>query len=216
MAYPHTQSQLTDNEGRNTTRTAVSTQIIIQVDGNPIGAITDLNYSESRTIAQIDEVGTDGHIDSVPKSSTSISGSCNRTRFDGLRVASAFSRGFVHVHSQRIPFDIVILDIFAADEDDDGFNGSDGVVTTVIKNVWINKIDTKYASSDFVIVDTMGWEAEHIYSYLGQNNQATPAPFARQLSIIDNDAFERQADIGGRRGSLDAAGLINVVDSVLG
>lgn len=216
MVYPHTGSKLTE-AGRNTTRTAVSTQIIIQVDGNPIGAVQDMSIDEKRDIKMIDEIGTDGHIDSVPSRSTSISGRCSRVRFDGLRIASAFSRGFVHAHSQRVPFDIVIFDIFAADEDDaDGFNASDNVITTVIKNVWIGNLSVKYSSSDFVITEDMSWEAEHIYSYVGQNKNVVPSPEARQIPVIDNDAFERQADIGGRRGALDAAGLIKVVDSVIG
>jgi|SRR5690606_5541331 len=216
MVYPHTGSILTD-AGRNVTRTGVSTQIIIQVDGNPVGAVKSLSINETRDIAMIAEVGTDGFIDSVPKSSTKVNGACKRTRFDNLRIASAFSRGFVHVAAQRIPFDIVILDIFAADEDDaDGFNASDSVITTVIKNVWISKIGVSYNSDDFVIVEDLDWQAEHIYSYLGQGQSAAPAPFARQIPIIDNDAFERQADLGQRRGALDAAGLIKVVDSVTG
>lgn len=216
MVYPHTGSQLTD-AGRNVTRTGVSTNIIIQVDGNPIGAIQSLNINEDRGISMIDEVGTDGHIDSVPNKSTNITGDCKRVRFDNMRVASAFSRGFVHVAAQRIPFDIVILDIFAADEDDaDGFNGADSVITTVIKNVWIKSIKVGYTADNYVISEDMSWEAEHIYSYLGQGQPAVPGPEARQVPIIDNDAFERAADMGKRRGALDAAGLIKVVDSVIG
>jgi hypothetical protein len=214
--YPHTGSQLTE-AGRNVTRTGVSTQIIIQVDGNAIGAIQSIDYKENRSIKMIDEVGTDGHIDSVPQKSTDISGNCTRIRFDNLRMAAAFSRGFIHVSSQRIPFDIVILDIFAADENDaDGFNGSDNVVTTVIKNVWIENLGVTYTAADFTVSETMGWKAEHIYSYIGQGGNVVPSTSARQLNVIDNDIIERQADIGQRRGSLDAAGLINVVESVIG
>lgn len=215
MVYPHTGSILTD-AGRNVTRTGVSTQIIIQVDGNPIGAVQKLSINEDRGIQPIDEVGTDGHIDSVPNKSTDITGDCTRIRFDNLRIATAFSRGFVHASAQRIPFDIVILDIFAADEDDaDGFNAADNVITTVIKNVWIRKIGVSYSATDFVISEDMSWVAEHIYSYLGQGQNAAPAPEARPIPIIDNDAFEKQADLGQRRGALDAAGLIKVVDSVI-
>jgi hypothetical protein len=216
MAYPHSGSILTD-ASRNVTRTGVSTEIIIQVDGNPIGAIQTISYKEDRAIHMIDEVGTDGHIDSVPQKSTDISGDCTRIRFDNLRMAAAFSRGYVHASSQRVPFDIVILDIFAADEGDaDGFNGSENVITTVIKNVWIRNLGVTYTAADFVISETMSWVGEHIYSYLGQGNNVVPASSARQLSIIDNDAFERQADIGQRRGALDAAGLINVVEGIVG
>jgi len=213
MAYPHTGSQLTQN-GRNTTRTALSTNIIIQVDGNPIGAVQSLSIDESRSIKAIEEVGTDGVIDSAPQNATKISGSCERVRFDGMRIATAFSRGFVHVAAQRIPFDIVILDIYAADETDNGFSGEDKVITTVIKNVWITKIGLNYRASDFIITENMGWQAEHIYSYLGQGKQAAPGPEARQIPIIDLDPFERAADLGKRRGALDAAGLIRVVDSL--
>jgi hypothetical protein len=213
MVYPHTGSILTDS-GRNTTRTGVSTNIIIQVDGNTIGGIQSLSIDEDRSIREIDEVGTDGHIDSVPDKSTNITGNCNRVRFDNLGIAAAFSRGFVHAHSQRIPFDIVILDIFAADEDDaDGFGNADNVVTTVIKNIWISKLAKKFQADNFVLVEDMSWKAEHIYSYIGQGNSAANAPLARQLQVIDNDYFEKQADIGRRRGGLDAAGLIKVVDS---
>lgn len=214
--YPHTGSQLLDSSGRNVTRTGVSTNIIIQVDGNAVGAVQSLNINEDRNIQMIDEVGTDGHIDSVPNKSTNVTGDCKRIRFDNLRIAPAFSRGFVHVCAQRIPFDIVILDIFAADESDaDGFNASDNVITTVIKNVWIKSLKVTYQTSDFTISEDMSWEAEHIYSYLGQGQQAVPAPNARQIPVIDDDAFEKQADIGMRRGALDAAGLIKVVDSVV-
>ena len=216
MVYPHSGSQLLDKNGRNTTRTGVSTEIIIQVDGNSIGAVQSLDIKENRPIKMIDEVGTDGHIDSVPEKSTDISGSCRRVRFDNLRIAAAFSRSWVHACAQRIPFDIVILDIFAADENDSGFNDGDNVITTIINNVWITSLSVAYSATEFVITEDMNWVAEHIYSYVGSHNQAVPAPNARQLNIIDNDPFEKQADIGLRRGALDAAGLFNVVESVIG
>lgn len=217
MVYPHTGSTLTDNGalGRNVTRTGVSTQIIMQVDGNAIGAVQSINIKEDRGIRMIDEVGCDGHIDSVPNKSTEISIDCKRVRFDNLRIASAFSRSFVHACAQRIPFDIVILDIFAADENDaDGFNAADNVITTIIKNVWIRSISQALSATDFVISEDMSCVAEHIYSYLGQGKNVTPAPYARQLQVIDDDAFEQQADRGERRGALDAAGLINAVDNI--
>jgi hypothetical protein len=209
---PHTGSQLTSGEGNNTTRTGVSTNIIISVDGNAVGAVTKLSIDESRSIAMIDEVGTDGHIDSVPKSSTNVTGSCTRTRFDNLRIAAAFSRGFVHVAAQRRPFDIMIFDIFAAREPETaGSDFSEYLVTTQIKNVWINKISVSYNSGDFVIVEDMSWDAEHIFSFV---NDTTGAATGSKLPNVYVDSFEAQADLGLRRGALDAAGLINAVENV--
>jgi hypothetical protein len=202
--------------GANSTRTALSTNIIIQVSGTPVGAVSKLTINENRGIQMIDEVGTDGHIDSAPNKSTDIEGSCSRTRFDGLRIAAAFSRGFVHVHAQRTPFDIVILDIFAADANNTGLASLNkaNLITTVIKNVWISKIGYSYNAGDFIITEDLDWKAETIYSYVGQNQPAFQGTDAsRQVGAIYN-VFEKEADIGNRRGALDGPGLIREIDNV--
>src|SRR5580692_1747947 len=111
--YPQTGSILQGN-GYNTTDTAISTNILIAVRTpsgySPVGAVQSMAISEKRSIKMIDEVGTDGHIDSVPNQSTNVTGSCQRVRFDRLRIAEAFSRGFIHAASQVYPFDIVVMD----------------------------------------------------------------------------------------------------------
>ena len=167
----------------------------------------------------IDEVGTDGHIDSVPNVSTNITGTCQRVRFDRLRITEAFSRGFVHVASQVYPFDIVILDKQKRDQ------GSQ--ISTVIKNVWISGLDYTYQISDWVITDSMTWEAETIFSVLN-NGSSQPVAVGGErgithmgagpngiLNIQSGDGIvniEQLTDTGanGRRGSLDAAGLIDI------
>jgi hypothetical protein len=210
----NTNSTLTFPGGQNKTSTAISTNIIITVrtaNGTniPVGAVQQMTISEKRPIKMIDEVGTDGHIDSVPNQSTNITGSCQRVRFDRLRVAEAFSRGFVHVASQAYPFDIVIFDKQKLNV------GSQ--ISTVIRNVWISGIDYTYQISDWVITDTMTWEAETIFSVLnggssllgGGNNVATGGELGIPFSNIP---IERATDTGtgGRRGSLDAPGLIDL------
>jgi len=210
MVAVNTGSILLSEDGRNITSTAVSTNIIIEVDGNPIGAIQSLSIDEVRSIAMIDEVGTDGHIDSVPQSSTNITGSCQRTRFNNQRALHAFSRGYIHIASQRIPFDIIIKDTFAGDDP-----GS--TLVTTIKNVWFTRMSVNYQSSNFVIVEDINWEAETIFSTLGSGN-AVPnatASGSRNVNIIDNDSVERETDIGGRRGSLNASGLLLAVDQIV-
>src|SRR5574337_1824564 len=94
---PNTGSTLTFDTGKNKTSTGISTNILIMVGNTAVGAIQSLSVSERRGIKMIDEVGTDGHVDSVPNVSTNITGTCQRVRFDRLRVAEAFSRGFTHV-----------------------------------------------------------------------------------------------------------------------
>lgn len=203
MAAINTGSILEQAGGENRTGTALSTNIIIEVNGHAVGAIRSLDVTEDRAIATIDEVGTDGHIDSAPQKSTDISGKCSRTRFDRMRIAEAFSRGFVHVHAQRNPFNIVIKDIHASLDD------SQAVLTT-IKNVWIKSISYTYKTEDFIIVEDMSWVAETIFSRLGpsQNNAVrTPGGGSRDFGV-NLDDFERQADRGERRGALDAPGLL--------
>lgn len=221
---PNTQSTLTLPSGVNKTSTAISTNIIILVNNTPVGAVQSLSISEKRSIKMIDEVGTDGHVDSVPNQSTNITGTCQRIRFDRLRITEAFGRGFLHAASQVYPFDIIILDKQKRDQ------GSQ--ISTVIKNVWISGLDYTYQVSDWVISDSMTWEAETIFSVLNGGSSPIPGgvPAAvggergikhmgggpnGMLNIISGDNIvniEQLADTGsgGRRGSLDAAGLIDI------
>jgi hypothetical protein len=140
----NTHSTLTRPDGvTNKTSTSISTHIIIMVGSTPVGAVKSLSITEARNIKMIDEVGTDGHIDSVPTSSTNITGSCERIRFDRLRIAEAFSRPYIHVSAQAYPFDIIIIDKqkLAAGQQ----------ISTFIKNVWIKNISYTYSSDDWII-----------------------------------------------------------------
>lgn len=193
MAYPNTNSTLLGPNGQNKTSTALSTNIIIKVGPNTVGAVQTLSIDEGRQLKMIDEVGTDGHIDSAPSKSTDITGSCDRIRFDRMRISEAFSRGFVHVHAQRIPFDIVIIDNW--------FGDNNNALITTIKNVWIKGISYSYGANDFIISDRMSWEAETIYTTLANGNAALGGERGIPLAI---DSVEREADRGGRRGGLDS------------
>ena len=199
MVYPNTGSILTGSNGNgNKTSTGLSTNIIIKVGPNTVGAIQSINVDETRSIDMIYELGTDGAIDSAPKSAVKISGSCKRTRFDRMRIAEAFGRGFTHPQSQRVPFDIQIIDSWNGD-------GNSQVITT-LKNVWITKIGYSYSATDYVITDDMSWEAETIFTTLA-NGPAAGTGGERNMPIAI-DSIEQATDIGGRRGSMDAPGLI--------
>jgi hypothetical protein len=212
---PNTGSTLSNNT-TNKTSTALSTNILIMVGNIAVGAVQKLNITESRDVEMISEVGTDGMIDSTPKSSTKITGGCTRVRFDRLRIAEAFGRGFTHIQSQAYPFDIVIIDKQKANA------GSQ--IVTVIKNVWITSISYSYNHDNWVITDDMNWTAETIYSHLAGGNAnpvATGGERGFAPSIIQGSIggqavnIEQLTDTGanGRRGSLDAEGLIDIGSS---
>lgn len=198
--YPQTKSILQNTNSSTINRTGIglSTMILIKVGVEPVGAVQSLNINENRSIQMIDEVGTDGHIDSAPNKSTDIEGTCTRIRFDRLRVTEAFSRGFLHVKSQRIPFDIEIVD---------KFNGeNDSQVVTLIENVWIKSISYNIEAGNWIITDTMTWSAETISSRIGDDQ---PAAQGGERGIpLQYDVYELAADVGKRRGSMDAPGLI--------
>lgn len=201
MATRNTGTSLVDSQQNNRTATHLTTNIIIKVDGNIVGAVQKLSFSEQRQIAMIKEIGTDGNIDSAPQSAVSYTGDCTRVRFARTRIAEAFGRGFIHAHSQRIPFDIEIQDIFA---DSDRANA----VITVLKNVWINSLRTDYSSDTYIISETMGFTFERIYSFINNRNVVQAASSDRQFPIVLNQ-FEQEADRGAYIGALDAPGLLN-------
>lgn len=200
MSTRNTRTALTDVNGNNRTATHLSSNIIIKVDNYVVGAVQSISINESRSVKMIDEVGTDGHIDSAPNKSADYKGSCERVRFDGARIAEAFARGFVHVGSQRIPFDIEIHDVFA----DADVNNA---VVTVLKNVWITGISHQLGVNDWVITDRMDFEAETIFS-IQNNANVVKGVMNGQNGTVRLNEFEQQADRGLFRGALDQAGVL--------
>lgn len=203
MATRNTGTVLFDEDGNNRTATHLSTNIIILVEGNPIGAIQSLNTNENRSIQPINEVGTDGHIDSAPSASTTYTITCERIRYNRMRVAEAFSRGFVHAKSQRVPFDIEVHDRF---HDADPANT---IVTTYV-NCWITSISYNYQASNFIISDTMNLMCEDIFSTFSGSNNVVGQTNARGDDVYLNP-FERQADRGQARGGLTQPGILNAI-----
>jgi len=205
--YPATGSTFLNDkpphQGENTTKTSLSTMILIKVGDNAVGAVQSLQITERRDIKMIDEVGTDGHIDSAPIKSSDISGSCERIRFDRMRVAESFSRGFLHVKSQRVPFDIHIIDTMGGDVE------SGTAIITIIQNVWITQISYGYKADNWIITDNMEWQAETIYTYMSSNGGSAAQQGTRQLGNVPWDVYEIAADIGQRRGAMDAPDIIN-------
>jgi len=195
--YPRTGSILD-----STTRTALSTQILIMVNNEPVGAVQSFQESQSRATKRIAEVGTDGTLEIVPQEIASFKLTVDRIVYDGLSVTEAFSRGFRNVQAQRIPFDIVVIDQYTGTDDD--------AVITTYENCWFTSISKSYSSSDFVITENVNIEVENIRTIRGGEAVARSQGVggSRQISA-QIDEVELLADSGARRGSLDFPGLIS-------
>lgn len=206
------------------TNTGLSTQILVQVDGQAVGAIQSLSSNQSRAIKRIVEVGTDGTIELVPEKATETSLSVTRIIFDKKRLTESFQRGFLNIHAQRVPFDIFVYDFTSAIADpsdptsvnpneldvsssfDAGLT-AEGVVTTIYENCWFTSLKTTFSADSYIISEDADIDVEFVHSFRDGNTQLS----ASRGNPDFKDALERVADVG-RRGTLDARGLGGVAD----
>jgi hypothetical protein len=184
------------------TRTALSTQIIIMVNGEPVGAVQSFSESQSRSVKRVFEVGLDGTLELVPESPATFSLRIDRIVYDGLSVTESMSRGFRNIQAQRIPFDIVVIDQYTGVD-------LEAVITTY-ENCWFTSIEKSYSSDNYIITENASVEVENIKTLRGGEAVALSqgAGGARQIPL-QIDEVELLADSGVRRGSLDFGGLIS-------
>jgi len=187
------------------TSTGLSTQIVVYVNGEPVGAIQSFQETQTRSTKAISEVGTDGIIEIIPQSSTTFSLTINRIVFDGLSLPEAFSRGFRNIQAQRMPFDIVVIDKFTGTDDD--------AVVTIYHNCWFNNMTRNYTVQDYTIAENATVACEFVSSRRAGEAVAESQGVqgAREVPSREMDAIEQATDSGrsGRRGSLDFPGLIS-------
>tara|TARA_A100001011_G_C14274413_1_gene828478 strand:+ start:314 stop:952 length:639 start_codon:yes stop_codon:yes gene_type:complete len=206
--YPNTGSILDsiDVEGAKT-RTSLSTQILIYVNDEPVGAVQSFTVNQTRTNKDITEVGTDGIIEYVPNSPAKVDLTVKRMMFDGLSITEAMSRSFTQLSAQRMPFDIVVFDKFSG-------GGLDAIVTTY-HNCWFNKINKTYSSDNYLINEDASLNCEYMSSTRGGVDQPVTLSQGinggREIPRRQTDETELAADAGinGRRGTLDYKGLIS-------
>lgn len=206
MAYPISGSSLNSR-----IHTGLSTQIVVLVGDEPVGAIQDLNITQTRSLYRARELGLDGILEVVPNNSTEYQATITRIVFDRLRLPEAFSRGFVNIKSQLVPFDIEILDRSGGAQD----SGSDVVHKLV--SCWFNTYNPRYQANDFIISESATIYFEDIQTFFGGGASLGGADNsgARGIrGITPTDQFEREAgtDSGQFRGTLDVDDLINLTD----
>ncbi len=195
--YPKTGSILD-----STTRTALSTQILILVGQEAVGAVQQFSESQQRSARRVFEIGTDGTVEIVPESPATFSLRVDRIVYDGLSVTEAFSRGFRNIQAQRIPFDIVVIDQYTGTDDD--------AVITTYENCWFTSIEKTYNADNFIITENVSIEVENIRTLRGGEAVALSQGVGGSRQIpLQRDEVELMADSGVRRGSLDFPGLIS-------
>lgn len=129
----------------------LSTLIEVSVGDEKVGAIQSLAFSETRTLERIQEVGTDGIVEVVPVAAAFVELTAERLVFERLRLPEAFARGFQHIQSQAIPFDITIThynnypNASVADNKDRKM---------VYKNCWLQAYGGTYRSGAYLITET--------------------------------------------------------------
>jgi hypothetical protein len=194
------------NEAINTT---LSTQIIIKVNGEPVGALQKLTVSQKRPLERIKEVGTDGVIEIVPNGATEFTLTADRIVFDQLRLPESFSRGFRFINAQRLPFDIEVLDI--SNTDPGSPTDDKRVVSMVYRNCWFESYDTPYEANNYIVTESATIQCET--AFLTEPVQANKGGMGlRGIPPQTDDALiEKYVNTGTRRGSMDTAGIINSV-----
>lgn len=194
--YPNTGSILDSS-----TRTALSTMIVLMVNNEPVGAIQSLNESQGRSNKRVTELGSDLTLEVVPNETTTITLTADRIVYDGLSITESFSRGFRNLQSQRIPFDIVMIDTYTG-------SGNNAVITTYA-GCFFSSIGRAYSSDNYVITESVGIDVATVSSTRsgGSVAESQGVGGSRQMNP-QIDVVELQADSGVRRGTLDFGGLI--------
>lgn len=201
--YPNSGSTLTSNIS-----TGLSTQIVVKVGTETVGAIQNLSITQTRNLERIKEVGLDGVLELVPNQATTYSITVERIVFDRLRLPEAFARGFINIKSQLVPFDIEIIDRTNGD--------NEGAITHKLINCWFNTYNPSFKSADYIISESANIFCEDIISTLGGSEANAAQGGSRGINYQVN-ARERATDrgsggadgAGGFRGTMDVADLIN-------
>ena len=209
------------DRGGNEINSTLSTQIIIKVNNEPVGALQRLTVNQARPLARIQEIGTDGIIEIVPQGATTFELTAERIVFDQLRLPEAFSRGFRFINSQRLPFDIMVIDLGGAKPpgaellgtgsiDPSGTGAGNGYISMIYKNCWFTAYSTPYAADNYLITETSSIWCETAYvSYPDSGPVSTIRKFDPQT---DNKiGVESAINHGGHRGAMDTSGLLNSI-----
>jgi len=175
-------------EGR--INSGLSTQITIKVNNTTVGAIQKLAITQNRDLHRWEEIGTDGIVEIHPKGAAKIDLSVDRIVFDGMRLTESFARGFINLQSQRVPFDIYIID-----RTEVGHTGD--AVIHVFNNCWFKQYNPQFRAESFIISETAQLWCEHVTTT--RNGVSAVIGGYRGIGY-EHDTMERATDTRGQKG----------------
>jgi hypothetical protein len=170
----------------------LSTLITVKVRGTAVGAVQELRIDQAREMYVWEEIGTDGVVEVHPRGAAKITFNVTRLVFDELRLTEAFSRGFLNLQAQRIPFDVEIVDTFAGDL-------ALAAVHT-LKECWFRRYSTPYRADNFLVSETGELACAKIVSMQAGTNVANGG--LRGVPV-EYDTIERTTDLHGRVGRFE-------------
>lgn len=192
MNYPQSGSLLSER-----INSGLSTQIVIKVNNVPVGAIQRLAINQNRDLHRWEEIGTDGIVEIHPKGATKITITVDRVVFDGLRLTESFARGFINIQSQRIPFDVEIID------KSELMDGRNAIVHT-FHNCWFNQYNPQFRADSFIVSET----AQLWCEYVTTTRDSLSAVYGGIRKInYEYDTIERSTDINGKRGRYEKSNV---------
>lgn len=212
--FPNTGSTIQTGlpaSGEENTSSSLSTQILIKVNGEFVGALQTLSVSQTRPLKRVTEIGTDGVIEIVPSAATTYDLTVGRIVFDQLRLPEAFSRAFRFIAAQRVPFDIEIFDV--NNSDSTSSSSGTGVVVMTYANCWFTNYATPYTTTDYLITETASIMAETAYvSKAPGDNFGSMRDIGTQTDTNAGiPSVESNVNSGLGRGAMDAFGIVNAV-----
>jgi hypothetical protein len=210
--FPNTGSQIERVNDQGQTTTGLSTQIVIKVANQPVGALQRLTISQNRPLARIREIGVDGVIEIVPQGATEYELTAERVVFDQLRIPEAFTRGFRFIAAQRIPFDIEVYDMSNMEPNETLESTSSGLIIMTYKNCWFTRYETPYQAENYIITETANIWAET--AYVSFPVDELPSDLRDLPRQYDQAGVEKEVNSGYRRGALDASGIVNSVFNI--
>lgn len=207
-AYPYTGSSMDQRVS-----VGFSTHILIAVDVGAgiqlaIGALQSMVISEGRQIKRVGETGTMGFVDIHPDSNSSIDIDATRIVFDAATITQSFGRGYKHIGSQRLPFNVYVIDRTHSTKLGVGDINTGTLlggfvrppITQIYHNCWFTSKTSTYLASTYQIVEQAHLACQYVEDVFGTRHGDTERP----IEYI-GDSIEQAMDEGLPFGALPSA-----------